>query len=309
MSETTSLARQSANRSAKIIDTSTEILSAEPRDDEKAFGAKCLVSASLPYRNPKPEQLTNGAWVRKNGDYTLWIQGGPQGIPFGTYPRLFVIWLTSEAVRTGSRRISTGGNFAEFCRKLNIDRSRGKNGAGRRLIDQADRLLNSRAAFITGNIDTTAISTQIKKTELLQFAEDFTLFFDQSENERQDTLFQSEIILTEKFFNEITAHCIPLDLRAVLALQQSPLELDIYQWLAYRMFSLKSASRPTWLQLYNQFGSSYGRLRDFRADFLKALNSVKSVYPRLNVDYSESGLILLPSPTPVPPRLEVVNGG
>lgn len=305
MSETTSLARQSVNRSAKIIDTSTEILSAEPRDDEKAFGAKCLVSASLPYRNPKPEQLTNGAWVRKNGDYTLWIQGDPlKGIPFGTYPRLFVIWLTSEAVRTGSRRISTGGNFAEFCRKLNIDRSRGKNGAGRRLIDQADRLLNARAAFITGDLDT----ARMKKTDLLQFAEDFTLFFDQNEHERQDSLFQSEIILTDKFFHEITAHCIPLDLRAVLALQQSPLELDIYQWLAYRMFSLKSASRPTWQQLYNQFGSSYGRLRDFRADFLKALNSVKAVYPRLNVDYSDNGLVLLPSPTPVAPRLEVVNG-
>ncbi|NIF40183.1 hypothetical protein F3J14_04545 [Burkholderia sp. Tr-862] len=304
MSETTSLARKSVHRSAKIIDTSTEILSAEPRDDEKAFGAKCLVSASLPYRNPKPEQLTNGAWVRKNGDYTLWIQGDPlKGIPFGTYPRLFVIWLTSEAVRTGSRRISTGGNFAEFCRKLNIDRSRGKNGAGRRLIDQADRLLNARAAFITGDLDT----AKMKRTDLLQFAEDFTLFFDQNENERQDSLFQSEITLTEKFFNEITAHCIPLDLRAVLALQQSPLELDIYQWLAYRMFSLKTSSRPTWQQLYNQFGSSYGRLRDFRADFLKALNSVKAVYPRLNVDYSDSGLVLLPSPTPVAPRLEVVN--
>ncbi|KVD92992.1 hypothetical protein WS63_08135 [Burkholderia stagnalis] len=304
MSETTSLARQSVNRSAKIIDTSTEILSAEPRDDEKAFGAKCLVSASLPYRNPKPEQLTNGAWVRKNGDYTLWIQGDPlKGIPFGTYPRLFVIWLTSEAVRTGSRRISTGGNFAEFCRKLNIDRSRGKNGAGRRLIDQADRLLNARAAFITGDLDT----AKMKRTDLLQFAEDFTLFFDQNEHERQDSLFQSEITLTEKFFNEITAHCIPLDLRAVLALQQSPLELDIYQWLAYRMFSLKTSSRPTWQQLYNQFGSSYGRLRDFRADFLKALNSVKAVYPRLNVDYSDCGLVLLPSPTPVAPRLEVVN--
>ena len=303
MSDSTSLARQSEHRSAKIIETSTEISSAEPRDDEMAFGAKCLVSASLPYRNPKPEQLTNGAWVRKNGDYTLWIQGGPQGIPFGTYPRLFVIWLTSEAVRTGSRRISTGGNFAEFCRKLNIDRSRGKNGAGRRLIDQADRLLSSRAAFITGNLDT----SQVKKTDLLQFAEDFTLFFDQNEHEQQESLFQSEIILTDKFFSEITAHCIPLDLRAVLALQQSPLELDIYQWLAYRMFSLKSTSRPTWQQLYNQFGSSYARLRDFRENFLEALNSVKSVYPKVRVDYSESGLILLPSPTPIPRRLEIVS--
>lgn len=308
MATTNSLARKSPARGTKIIEASTEILTAEPRDEERAFGAKCLVSASLPYRNPKPEQLHNGAWVRRNGEYTLWIQGGPEGIPFGTYPRLFVIWLTTEAVRTGSRKISTGGNFAEFCRKLNIDRSRGKNGAGRRLIDQAERLLNSRAAFVTGSIDPTTIDVKVKKTDFLQFAEEHTLFFDQNSDERQESLFQSDIVLSEKFFNEITTHCIPLDLRAVLALQQSPLELDIYQWLAYRMFSLKSTSRPTWQQLYNQFGSSYARLRDFRADFLKGLNSVKAVYPKVRVDYSENGLILLPSPTPIAPRrLEIVE--
>lgn len=303
MTDTTPLARKSVRRSTKIIEASTDITE-QVRDDDVAFGAKCLVSASLPYRNPRPDQLTNGAWVRKNGDYTLWIQGDPTtGIPFGTYPRLFVIWLTSEAVRTGSRRISTGGNFSEFCRKLNIDRSRGKNGAGRRLIQQADRLLSSRAAFITGDIDT----AQITKKDFLQFAEDYTLFFDENEHERQESLFSSEIVLTEKFFNEITAHCIPLDLRAVLALQQSPLELDIYQWLAYRMFSLRTSTRPTWKQLNDQFGSGYARLRDFREAFLKALNSVKCVYRGLNVDYNDNGLILLPSATPIPKRLEIVT--
>jgi hypothetical protein len=240
--------------------------------------------------------------MRKNGDYTLWIQGGPQGIPYGAYPRLFVIWLTSEAVRTGSRRITTGANFSEFCRKINIDRSRGKNGAGRRLIEQADRLLSSRAAFITGDLD----GAHSKTTEFLSFAEEFTLFFDHSENGQQNSLFQSEIVLTEKFFNEITAHCIPLDLRAVLSLQQSPLELDIYQWLAYRMFSLRKPSHPTWKQLHNQFGSNYGRMVDFRANFLKALESVKNVYHKANVEVKTEGLVLHPSPTPVPKRLDGV---
>ncbi|MFX5570690.1 replication protein RepA, partial [Acinetobacter baumannii] len=84
-----------------------------------------------------PEQLINGAWLRHNGNYALWVQGGINGIPFGIYPRLFVMWLTSEALRTGSRKIHTGGTFAEFCRKLNIDRSRGKRGAGKALIEQA----------------------------------------------------------------------------------------------------------------------------------------------------------------------------
>lgn len=288
-------------KASKLIDAATDIKGSEATYEDRAFGAKCLVSAALPYRNPKPEQLVNGAWVRRNGDYTLWVQGGPQGLPFGTYPRIFIIWLTTEAIRTGNKKIVTGGNFSEFCRKLNVDRSRGKNGAGRRLIEQAERLLDSRAAFVTGGLDT---ALSFKKTDILQFSDNHTLFFDAEENGRQQSLFESEIVLTDKFFNEITQHCIPLDLRAVLALQQSPLELDIYQWLAYRMFTLRRPAFPTWQQLYDQFGSTYSRLRDFRADFLKALHSVSQVYPHLNIAQSESGLMLSPSLTAVPKKID-----
>lgn len=274
--------------------------------DELAFGAKCLVSASLPYRNPPASRLVNGAWIRRNGDYTLWIQGGPQGIPYGTYPRLFIIWLTSEAIRTGSNRLSTGGTFKEFCRKLNIDHSRGKRGQGRALIEQADRLLSSRAAFITGDVPIEKLNR--KHVNFLQFSDGYSLFLDESADDRQQSLFQSEIILTDKFFNEITTHCIPLDLQAVRALQQAPLELDIYQWLAYRMFTLRSPARPTWQQLHMQFGSGYARMRDFRAGFLESLATVKRVYEQVRVEHSETGLVLFPSPTPVAgPRLHVVG--
>ena len=58
--------------------------------DELGFGPKCLVAASLPYKKPDPDKLTetNGCWVKTNGNYTLWVQGGPGGLPFGIYPRL-----------------------------------------------------------------------------------------------------------------------------------------------------------------------------------------------------------------------------
>lgn len=294
----------------KVIHASTVIAARKPGLDEVGFGAKCLVSASLPYRNPKPEQLINGAWLRHNGNYALWVQGGINGIPFGIYPRLFVMWLTSEALRTGSRKIHTGGTFAEFCRKLNIDRSRGKRGAGKALIEQADRFLQSRAAFVTlpahlatGN-RADFLSAKLKHTDLLSFADGYSLFFDPDEQaSQQGSLFSSEITLTQNFFDEITAHCIPVDLRAVTALQRSPMDLDIYQWLAYRMFKLTKPAYPTWEQLYQQFGSNYGRLRDFRSEFIESLKRVNLVYPGLRVSEAAggTGLVLYPSPTPVAP--------
>ena len=278
------------------IDIATKPIQADDLSD-MSWGAKCLVAAALPYRNPKPDQLTNGAWVRQNGNYTLWVQGGPEGLPYGSYPRIFVIWLTTEAIRTQNRRISTGGSFWEFCRKINIDPSRGERGSGRRFIEQANKLLSSRAAFVTGSFD----EGRIRK-EFLQFTEEFDLFFD-VDNPGQSNLFESEIVLTEKFYTEITTHSIPLDMRAVAALRQSPLELDIYQWLAYRMHNMNGRAMPTWQQLYDQFGACHQELRFFKRDFLKALHEVKQVYGGVKIDQTKNGLILLPSPTPVPKKI------
>ena len=54
------------------------------------------------------------------------------------------------------------------------------------------------------------------------------------------SLWDSEIELGEKFFNEIIAHPLPLDLHTLKALKRSPLGLDLYFWLTYRTFSLKT---------------------------------------------------------------------
>jgi len=209
-----------------------------------------------------------------------------------------MIWLTGEAIRQGKRTISQGGSFAEFCRRVDIDPSRGIRGAGRRFMEQVHRLLSSRVGFNTGSVASDQVSGAI-----MQFADRYQLFFD-STAPAQGELFDSTIVLTQCFFEEITRHCIPLDMRAVAALRQSPLELDIYQWLAYRMFSLKSATRPSWQDLRCQFGSNHARMVDFRRDFLKALRRVKAVYPTAKVEQGERGLILFPSPTPVPRKID-----
>ena len=38
------------------------------------------------------------------------------------------------------------------------------------------------------------------------------------------------------------------------AMKRSPLGLDLYLWLTYRTFGLKSPLRLTWPALYRQFG-------------------------------------------------------
>ena len=61
----------------------------------------------------------------------------------------------------------------------------------------------------------------------------------------QSSLWESKIELGEKFFQEIIAHPIPLDLHTLKSLKRSPLGLDLYLWLTYRTFGLTRPLRLT----------------------------------------------------------------
>lgn len=266
-----------------------------PDDDTIGYAPKCLVAATLPYRNPKPEQLINGCWVRTNGEYSLIVQGGVRGLPYGKYPRIFSLWLTEEAKKSGSRRLHTGGSFKDFCRKVGIDPSRGKRGSGSRMIDQIDRFLSSRVAFRYES------KSHIRSPQL-QIADDYELFW-QPKNPDQIGIFESYIELTEKFYDEITTHVIPHDRRAVAVLK--PFALDIYLWLANRYYYLKRPTRPTWDQLAMQFGGSQGNDKRWRYQFKIALKEVKAVYHEARFDVTDAGLTLFPSKTPVQSNINI----
>ena len=97
---------------------------------------------------------------------------------------------------------------------------------------------------------------------------------------------------------------MPIDLRAYKALRGSPLAMDVYTWLTYRMSYTDRRTRPIpWEALMGQFGSNYDTQRavlDFKRAFIKALKAVQIVYPRANVQLADTVIILIPSPPHVP---------
>ena len=113
--------------------------------------------------------------------------------------------------------------------------------------------------------------------------------------------------LSGDFFDEVTQHPVPLDLGALRALRGSPLRLDIYCWLTYRMSYLGRRTEIPWPSLRAQFGSNLadtkqGRAR-FRLEFERHLREVLVVYRDANVEVSTGGIVLLPSSTHVAPAL------
>ncbi|MEI8295561.1 MAG: hypothetical protein WCG04_03440, partial [Alphaproteobacteria bacterium] len=114
MTEQEDTASKIAPSLKRIIDAAVEIKT-EPSSTEMVFMARALVQATLPNSDPGEVPI----WGRTNGRLTLSIkpdwefdrktnQPRSVGIPYGTIPRLLLFWITTEAVKTKSRRLELG---------------------------------------------------------------------------------------------------------------------------------------------------------------------------------------------------------
>jgi hypothetical protein len=115
----------------------------------------------------------------------------------------------------------------------------------------------------------------------------------------QQTRWRPRVVLGRELFDEIKSSAVPIDLRAIRLLKRSPLALDIYVWLTYRMSYLRRPCLIPWVALRRQFGADYARLSDFRKGFLRSLSLVLQAYPRARVSEADQGLRLFPSPSHV----------
>jgi hypothetical protein len=252
--------------------------------------ARILVQATLPHSRPKTHEFE-----RVNGRFTLYMNAPPSiGLPYGSYPRLALAWLSTEAVRTRNREIELGPTFSSFMYKLGLTPVTGKRGTTSRLRNQLHRLFSTTIRCSYSD-EAEGHAAGIGYT----IAHSHQLWWSPRDPEQQP-LWNSVVVLSSEFYDELVAHAIPIDVRALKALKGSPLALDIYSWLTYRMSYLRKPCLIPWKALQTQFGADYGRLRDFKRRFLNHLADVLHVYPAARLSDQSTGLFLRPSPTHLP---------
>jgi hypothetical protein len=273
----------------RLINAHTDIL-AGPADDI-AFSHTVLTQCSLPYR-PTDERV----WIRNQGNVSLLIEAGRAQhpdtgkwvelpLPHGEKPRLIMLHLNSEALRTGSPIIDVEGSLTAFVRALGIDTN------GRNLRTLRDQLARLAAAHVTLGIGPDTIKADVIRQFRIWWPDDA----------RQKVLWPTVVRLDPDYFDTLTKHAVPLDSRAVAALAHSALDLDVYTWLAQRLHRI-SQGKPqtiTWQSLKSQFGPDYDRLRKFREKFVPALKTVLTVYPSARIETADAGLVLWNSPPPI----------
>lgn len=274
----------------------------EDPNADMGFMARLLTLCSLPRTNPGARLQ----YKRQNGPYKLiMIAGGDNKLPYGNLPRLLLAWVCTEAVRTQNRELLLGNSLASFMRELGMySDSGGSRGDRTRLKDQIDRLFHCQIELIYETAGR-------KRSAASRVADETDLWWDFHVPD-QCAIFESRIMLGEAFFNEITAHPIPLDMRILKEMRRSSLGLDLYLWASYKTFSLysqgKKPERLGWERLYQQFGSDPALAEDkrtvqnFRADVMRELHKLKTCWPALSYTTPKGCLEIRPCPPSISPK-------
>jgi len=287
-----------SRKQQQLLDTSVSIRSNPPERIDFLHSIQC--QCGIPYKNPGEGVLE---WDRKQGNASLRIEAGSAidprtgdfvrlGLPYGEKPRLVLIHLATEAVRTGSPVVDVEESMTAFARSLGLETN------GQQLRALKDQLARLAAATVRMGVVEEGRAVQVNT----QFVSAFDLWFPKQADQR--VLWPSTVRLSEEYFQSLGQHAVPLDARAVAALASSSLALDVYVWLAQRLYRVP-AGKPQfvdWNSLHEQFGQGFARIRDFRRRFLQTLHHVSAAYPTARMSGDDRGLTLEHSPPPVPQR-------
>ncbi len=270
------------------------LLDAASGDDEQelSFLHSVLCQVGMP-RRATDERV----FERRSGNVHLRLQAGgifdgtrfvDQPLPFGTPPRLVMLHVSAQAVKRRTRVIEIGESTREFLQQLGIDTSGGAHGGYTRFRRQMLALAACRLqlGYAFEGRAVTVNTEPIEEFDAWIHAEDRSLW-------------PGTLTLSERFYETLLYHAVPLDRGALQALKHSALAIDVYTWLAHRLCRVSKPVRLTWHVLRDQFGQEYKDPRNFKREFRVALAQVRAVYLDARIEDVNGGILLKASPPPV----------
>jgi hypothetical protein len=285
----------------RLVDASLTISDIGPDRPEYLHAVLCQVG--LP--RSKQEGRT---FQRSSGNASLLLEAGSRAIglgkwqemplPYGSKPRLVLYHLCSEAIRTQSPVIDVGGSVREFLRRVGISYGGTETASFKaQMLALACCRMTLAYSVQSGRI------AQTQATPIKRF--DAWLHPDP----KQGALWPDEIHLDREFFETLAEHAVPLDPRAIAALQHSALALDVYTWLAHRLCRVRTDNgvKLSWANMRDQFGQEYADPKDFKKTMKLALRAVSVAYPSARFSDEIGGIRLYPSPPPIPKTQIIVN--
>jgi hypothetical protein len=290
----------------KLIKSHVDIMLDRGEIENAAFQHSVLCQTFLPYRDPGDEMRL---WDYRQGNARLLLKAGEVfnsrdeqwqqvGLPYGARARLILAYINTQAVKTQNPAIDVENSLSAFINKLGLYRE-GKTIA--MIKEQLRRISASQISLAYAVSDEQVIQT---KFDIIKA---FDLWF--PKDDRQKVLWTSTIQLSNDYFKSLIEHAVPLDERALAALSNNAMAIDIYTWLSQRLHRVKTQEFIAWANLKEQFGSSYDRMDNFKRVFRDTLKKVLYQYPNAKIEeVPNKGFNVFNSPPPILKSIYMIKG-
>lgn len=221
-----------------------------------------------------------------------WVE---QPLPYGAKPRLALLYINGQAIKTQSQEIDIGRSYADFCSKLGLSKG------GRAFYELKKQMTALAAARMTfGFTQPEGIASTLDVKPIKRFDAWIT------KEEKQPSLWPAVLHLDEEYLKSLIEHAVPLPFDTISSLRDSALSLDLLAFFARRLHTLERPVRVPYVLFKEQFGQEYKDLKPFKAKFLKAVRDVKGTYTAASIEQVTGGLLLKPSAPLV--KKTIVNG-
>lgn len=264
-------------------------------DDLRSYAYAAWAHAGLPRRDLKDP---TARWTVSTDYASLTVSPGmrrvtegsepePIGVPFGSYARLVLLDWQSEAIRNQSRHVHIGKSLSNALSRMGLPHG---SESMRMLQDQTERLAVCTIAFSLENGGRGLYLNQ-PVVEVAEYSYG-----------RSKKRFIESVLLSQGYYEQLLRNPVVLDPSAIADLRDSPTALDIYTWLAWRLPALKGETRIGWVALKAQLGGGATLMKNFKPHFRPSLLAAHAVYREANLELTDDGLILRPSPPPMPSK-------
>ena len=230
-----------------------------------------LTSCGLPH-----SKVAGSEYSRVNGNRKLSLLAPEgSGLPYGVYPRLALIHLTTEALLCRERTFYVGDSANSFLARMGVHDGGGATGPSTRARDQLRRLCMTTFSYHDKSRDA---------GRNIVLADEWVAWPGHG----------LQVTLGEQFYEFARNSSVPLDPGILDGLRRSPLSLDAYAWLTYRVATLDRDTVVPWRSLERQFGADYAHPRNFRLKFRKSLAAIQELWIGVDAEALEKGLLIRP---------------
>lgn len=252
-----------------------------------------------------------------NGDWEMTINASTQyGYPYGALSRVLLCWIIGQSIKNyqfakadGSNQVEVNqrakyinhGDMYSFLDQLGIGSKSGGERGNLTIVRQHFlALINANIHFYN-----TKGKNERDQFENLRIGHKGNLLWSKKKIEEDEE--NAYLRITQEIYEVIASSIhppIPIDLRAIGALRNSPLAIDLYVWLTYKMYQLSKQNKTDqtipWSALMPQFGEGYSKQKEFTRNAKKALEKILLLYPEVEHHYKRGRIVLHQSPSHIP---------